>query len=514
MIAFTATGWLLSGLLAMAPAGASAEAEGSASLSTRGGAKASGRASGDASGKPMRRYAPERNMFELGLWGGILVMNREHELYDPRVAPHLRYKPVAFDMGLRFAYFPLRWLGGEIEAGVMPTRNDADARTTLYTVRGHAIAQLPWWRLTPFLVLGGGGMGVASRPSALGNDIDASFHWGPGLKFYANRWLAIRLDLRHLVGARRVSNNGAASHFEALLGLSVTLGRSKDGGKGSDDDGSTGDPDGDGFYGEDDQCPDEAGIYPHGCPDPDSDGDGVSNETDECPDEPGPGPSGCPAEDSDGDEVADADDKCPDTPGAKPDGCPPDSDGDGVADPDDQCIDQAGDPPDGCPPDSDDDGVPNAVDECVKQPETQNGYEDEDGCPDEVPATLTGVTGVMPGITFETNSAKITKESKPALDKTVETLKANPKYDVTIEGHTDDRGSREHNLALSQKRADAVADYLVDHGVARDRVHTKGIGPDKPVADNGTDEGRAQNRRIEFKLRKRLGGTRRTRRNR
>jgi outer membrane protein OmpA-like peptidoglycan-associated protein len=506
VIASTATELLLGGLLAMAPAKGSVEAEGSVSASARGGASGEGRADASGETRPMRKWAPERNMFELGLWGGVLVMNREHELYDPRVAPHLRFRPAALDLGLRFAYFPLRWLGGEIEAGVMPTRNAADARTTLYTVRGHLIGQLPWWRLTPFLLVGGGGMGVASRPSALGNDIDASFHWGPGLKFYANRWLAIRLDLRHLVGARRVLDNGAASHFEALLGLSLTLGRKgNNNGSGSDGSGSDGDPDRDGFYGEDDRCPEEAGVYPHGCPGSDGDGDGVADDSDECPEEPGPGPSGCPAEDKDGDTVADADDKCPDTPGAKPDGCPPDSDGDGVPDPDDECIDVAGDPPDGCPPDADDDGVPDPTDECIKKPETDNGYEDEDGCPDEVPKQLTGVTGVMPGITFETNSAKITRESRPTLDETVKVLKANPKYDVSIEGHTDDTGGRDYNVELSQKRADAVADYLVKNGVSRERVHTRGRGPDKPVADNSTAEGRAQNRRIEFKLRKRIG---------
>lgn len=492
----------LVGLLAMAPA--SAEASGSASLSTSGGASA--RAEGSASGSPMRRWAPERNMFELGLWGGVLLPNAEHEWYDPRVVPHSAYRRAAFDLGIRFAYFPLRFLGGELEVGVMPTRNEADARATLYTVRGHVIGQLPWWRLTPFLVVGGGGMGVGSSDTAMSNDIDASFHWGPGAKFFVNRWLAVRLDLRHLVGARVQVNNGAASHFEALLGLSVTFGRGSDGGR---DDQSAGDPDGDGFYGDDDACPDEPGLYPHGCPDEDQDGDGVSDETDECPAEPGPGPSGCPAEDGDGDGVADADDACPDEPGAKPDGCPPDSDGDGVTDDQDQCPAEAGDPPDGCPPDRDDDGIADADDQCVREPETPNGYEDEDGCPDEVPETLTGVTGVMPGITFETNSAKITRESRPTLDQTAETLKANPKYDVTIEGHTDDRGTREHNVALSQKRADAVADYLVSKGVDRSRITTKGAGPDQPVADNGTEEGRAQNRRIEFKLRKRMRRRRR-----
>ena len=138
----------LGGLLALAPA----RAEGSAS--TSGGARAEGRADARSDTPPMRRWAPERNMFELGVWGGLLVLNHAHELYDPRVAPHARYRRPAFDLGLRFAYFPLRWLGGELEVGVMPTRNEADARTTLYTVRGHFVGQLPWWRLTPFVVVG------------------------------------------------------------------------------------------------------------------------------------------------------------------------------------------------------------------------------------------------------------------------------------------------------------------------------------------------------------------------
>ena len=81
-------------------------------------------------------------------------------------------------------------------------------------MRGHFVGQLPFWRLAPFLVIGGGGMGV-ERNGAVGRDIDAVFHWGPGLKFFANRWIALRLDLRHLVGARVGYRDGAASHFES-----------------------------------------------------------------------------------------------------------------------------------------------------------------------------------------------------------------------------------------------------------------------------------------------------------
>lgn len=482
------------------------EASGSASFeaSTETGASgsASGRTEWEAGDepRPMRRWAPERNTFELGLWGGILVTNREHEFYDPRVAAHLEYRRVAPDFGLRFAYFPLAWLGGELEVGVMPTRVQNDARATLYTIRGHGILRAPWWRLAPFVVVGGGGMGVGSASSAVGRDIDASFHWGPGAEFFINQRFALRLDLRHLVGAREVANNGAASHFEALLGLSVTFGRKK-----KDRRDSGGDPDGDGYYGDDDKCPDEAGTYPDGCPDPDSDGDGVADADDECPDEPGPAPSGCPAApDTDGDGVADDVDQCVDVPGSKPHGCPPDSDGDGVADPDDKCVDLAGDPPDGCPPDGDGDGVYDPVDSCLDEPETRNGYEDDDGCPDQVPKKLRGAAGDLPGIQFELNSAQITSDSKPTLDEAVATLEANPKYTVEVVGHSDSSGDRTHNIALSKRRAESVKKYLSDHGVESSRVTTRGAGPDEPIADNSTEEGRAQNRRIEFKLRRRI----------
>ena len=431
--------------LSLLSAPAEASAEGSISVST----STELEADGDAETRPMRKWAPERNMWELGLWVGVLVPNREHEWYDPRVVTQQPYKRAAFDLGARVGYYPLRWLGGELEVGVMPTRLESDARATMYAIRGHVVGQLPWWRLTPFLVVGGGGHGVSSPDGAAGKDIDASFHWGPGLKFFINRYLAVRLDLRHLVGARLVANNGAASHFEALLGLSVTLGRKKGGDKRNDD------PDGDGFVGSDDKCPDQPGIYPDGCPDADQDGDGVADSVDECPDEPGSPPDGCPGKDQDGD------------------------------------------------------GIEDDVDDCVSDPETKNGYEDDDGCPDEVPKRLRGAVGKMDGITFETNSAKITKESKPTLDEAVKTLEANPKYDVEIVGHTDNTGDHDYNVALSQRRADAVADYLASHGVERDRIEARGAGPDEPISDNDTVEGRAANRRIEFKVRRRFGKSRR-----
>ena len=102
------------------------------------------------------------------------------------------------------------------------------------------------------------------------------------------------------------------------------------------------------------------------------------------------------------------------------------------------------------------------------------------------------------GILFDTNSAAIRPESKPVLDQVVEVLKSEPEWKLTIEGHTDAVGSDEHNQTLSQQRADSVKAYLVDAGVADDRLQTAGYGESRPVADNDSELGRAQNRRVEL----------------
>ncbi|MBL8969371.1 MAG: hypothetical protein JNK56_02265, partial [Myxococcales bacterium] len=167
--------------------------------------------------KWIRRCRPERNMFELGIFGGImfpasgLVLNKggvsegppgSHELFDPYKqkqsiedinngvpGAQLFYKPyqkVAPEIGLRFAWYPLAFLGGEIEGGVMPTKTvppdgSAGARATLFNFRGHLIAQIPFWRITPFILVGGGMIGTSG---ALGSDVDPSTHFGGGVKFY------------------------------------------------------------------------------------------------------------------------------------------------------------------------------------------------------------------------------------------------------------------------------------------------------------------------------------------
>lgn len=111
-----------------------------------------------------------------------------------------------------------------------------------------------------------------------------------------------------------------------------------------------------------------------------------------------------------------------------------------------------------------------------------------------------GRSMVLNNVFFDTDKSQLKAESEVELNKLVELMKANPKMRVEIGGHTDNQGSKEHNVTLSRNRAKAVYDYLVSKGVKADRMRYKGYGFEQPVASNDTPEGRAQNRRTEFKI--------------
>lgn len=134
------------------------------------------------------------------------------------------------------------------------------------------------------------------------------------------------------------------------------------------------------------------------------------------------------------------------------------------------------------------------------EPETTNGFEDGDGCPDEVPEEVKEFTGAIEGIYFQTAKAEIRKTSERKLGEAAKVLAAYPEIRVEISGHTDDRGKRPLNMKLSADRAEAVKTWLTEHGIDAARITTRGAGPDEPVADNGTKDGRSKNRRIEFKI--------------
>jgi OOP family OmpA-OmpF porin len=200
--------------------------------------------------------------------------------------------------------------------------------------------------------------------------------------------------------------------------------------------------------------------------------------------------------DADGDGVVDSKDQCPGTPaGVKVDakGCELDSDGDGVVDSMDQCPGTpAGAKVDakGCELDSDGDGVVDSKDQC---PNTPGGATvDGRGC-------ALGI--VLENVQFKLNSGELTAESMSILDKVAASLKA--RQDITsvaVIGHTDSSGAAAYNQTLSEKRAKSVMDYLVSQGVASGILSSQGMGETAPVADNGTAEGRAKNRRVELKL--------------
>jgi OmpA-OmpF porin, OOP family len=216
----------------------------------------------------------------------------------------------------------------------------------------------------------------------------------------------------------------------------------------------------------------------------DRDGDGIPDSVDLCPDVPETmngieDEDGCPESDQDGDGIVGAADKCPTDP----------EDFDGFED------------EDGCPDhDNDGDGVADSIDRCPDEMETMNGYQDVDGCPDEVPDPVKEFTGVVRDIEFAAASATIQRRSFRVLDRAAAVLKKFPSVRIEIQGHTDNTGSRAQNIALSQKRAEAVRDYLLKKGIFPERLVAKGYGPDQPTADNSTKRGQAENRRVEFKL--------------
>lgn len=108
---------------------------------------------------------------------------------------------------------------------------------------------------------------------------------------------------------------------------------------------------------------------------------------------------------------------------------------------------------------------------------------------------------VMPGnITFAFDDATLSSSFKPTLDKLASTMNQYNKTTVNIAGHTDSRGSASYNMGLSRDRAYSVANYLTARGVSANRINVVAYGESRPIADNSTDYGRQQNRRVELTI--------------
>ncbi len=217
--------------------------------------------------------------------------------------------------------------------------------------------------------------------------------------------------------------------------------------------------------------------------DVDTDGDGYPDDIDACPtvkeDGKEPNPTdGCPAPaDRDGDGIIDAKDKCPDEP----------EDKDGIQD------------EDGCPEeDADQDLVLDKVDKCPEEPGPPNDDAEKNGCPTLTKVTSDGMVALLKPIEFDFGKATIKPVSFPILNEVATLMKSRKEIKIQIQGHTDNHGTHEYNVKLSKQRAASVRGYLISIGIDSSRLTSEGYGPDRPVASNDTDEGRARNRRVDF----------------
>ncbi len=329
----------------------------------------------------------------------------------------------------------------------------------------------------PTLNLGGGYvfMGDASAGT-----INAG--WGLNLWFMKNVAFTIASTYKTSFDDNRVGNVDIPTHFFHQAGLRFQFGAK--------------DKDDDGIIDAEDACPEVKGLAAFkGCPDTDL--DGIQDSADACPEEAGtPEMNGCP--DQDGDTVADKDDACIDEAGLPVlKGCP-DADGDGVADKDDKCKTVKGEKANGgCPwPDTDGDKVLDKDDKCP----TVAGTVANNGCPEVSEDTMKKLNDYAKTILFDSAKSSFQKQTYSVLQAIVAILKEYPTAKFALEGHTDSDGKDDTNLVLSQNRAAAVKSFLVENGIAADRLSSEGFGEAKPVATNATKAGKAQNRRVEVKL--------------
>ena len=371
----------------------------------------------------------------------------------------------------------------------------------------------PQNQVTPYVAIGFGANNV--DPAGFDSNITPMINYGGGFKYSLNELFAFRGDVRHLLAIDQFGDfesMGKDVHNQLSIdvGLTCAIG------------GESSDIDKDGIPNKKDKCPtvpeDKDGFEDlDGCPDLDNDKDGIPDLKDKCPNVPEDldgfeDEDGCPDLDNDKDGILDVDDKCPNEPEdfdgfQDEDGCPDlDRDGDGIQDVDDKCPDDPEDfdgfeDEDGCPElDNDKDGILDPVDKCPNEAETFNGFEDEDGCPDAVILKKDDTIN-LDNIYFKTGKAELTSASFPTLDSVKRIFIDNPGIKIQIEGHTDSQGSAKFNESLSQKRAESVMNYLTSKlNIHSSQLDAVGFGEAKPIADNKKKEGRAKNRRIEFRV--------------
>ena len=352
----------------------------------------------------------------------------------------------------------------------------------------------------------------------------STFNAGIGAmsKTFWNDRLSVRTDLRYRIDESNLLKQNRFGDWVVNFALSVPLdrksamtsSRSRQDAVKSDKTTAVKDRDGDGISDAHDACqstPAGEPVDAKGCTQ-DSDKDGVSDASDACPSTPSGEPvneSGCPR-DTDNDGVFDSKDICPDTEFDTPvneTGCPPnvaqdskasrhewDSDGDGIADASDACLaTPAGVTVNasGCELDQDGDGVVDRLDKCPASKKEEKV--DTAGC--KIAKVI-----VLKGVTFDTGSDRLLPASIVTLESVSQTLRRYPDMVVEIAGYSDNSGRKGENKALSKKRADAVARYLIIKGVLAANLITRGYGKENPIASNKTPQGRTLNRRVELHI--------------
>ncbi|WP_298478600.1 OmpA family protein [uncultured Maribacter sp.] len=325
--------------------------------------------------------------------------------------------------------------------------------------------------IDPFAEIGGGYSWIDEIGAGTANA-------GLGVNF----WFTENIGLTVQSSYKHSFEDYLVSHWQHMAGIAIKFGGT--------------DTDGDGVYDKDDACPEVAGLEAfNGCPD--ADGDGIEDSKDACPNAAGTKEmNGCP--DGDGDGVADKDDACPEVAGlAALAGCP-DADGDGVADKDDACANEAGPAENkGCPwADKDGDSVLDKDDACP----AIAGTVANNGCPEVTEEVQKKLNDYARTILFDTGKSSIKAESTAVMVDIITILAEYPNAKFTVEGHTDSVGSAKLNQKLSDSRANSVRDFLIDKGIASDRLTAIGYGEDKPIATNNTRAGRKSNRRVEINL--------------
>ncbi|UCE03355.1 MAG: OmpA family protein [Candidatus Latescibacterota bacterium] len=352
----------------------------------------------------------------------------------------------------------------------LPSTTSQDVRDIGFASGGFSIDLTGHPRVRPFLTFGGG-FAEDMTTDAAGSISDPYGAVGGGIKIAGSSGLGVRLEAQQIMlGHDDGSGNGNELLQNTAVSARLVLPFARE----------YGDGDSDGVTDNDDLCaatPSGALVDTQGCP-TDSDTDGVWDGLDQCKNTP----TGA---------VVDGQ------------GCPTDADSDGVFDGIDVCMSTpAGAVVDdrGCPVDSDSDGVVDGLDNC---PDTPVGARvDESGCQiseTEYELLDTGRLRLQ-GVNFHSGKAELDPSSYPVLDEAGEILSRWPQLRVEIAGHTDSAGRAESNRLLSERRAQAVTDYLLWRfpQISSAQLRVRGYGEELPMASNDTADGRARNRRVEL----------------